>query len=142
MYIYSKPVPGLSAIQSAKFVELVHDYEKALVEDGYKPHVVRFHLHSVAHFVVWFELEDVELETMDERTVAAFERHRTRCRCPGPSRNHRRSVVSCVRVFLRHLRKQGRVRAAETPAETRVMVGEFLQWMTAHRGAVPATLFS
>src|SRR5437870_41802 len=140
MYTYSKPVPGLSAIQSAKLVELVHDYEKALVEDGYNPHVVRFQLHSVAHFVVWFERE--ELETIDEGAVAAFERHRTRCRCSGTSRSHCRSVVSCVRVFLRHLRKQGKVPAAETPAEASILVAEFLQWMRAHRGAVQATLTS
>ena len=142
MYTYSKPVPGLSAIRSAKFVELVHDYEKALVEDGYNPHVVRFQLHSVAHFVVWFEREDVELETMDEGSVAAFERHRTRCRCSGTSRSQDRSVVSCVRVFLRHLRKQGMVPAAETPAEASILVWDFLQWMRVHRGAVQATLTS
>src|SRR5713226_3814970 len=123
MYTYSKPVPGLQAIRSAKFVELVYDYEKALVEDGYNPHVVRFQLHSVAHFVVWFERKDVELETMDEGAVAAFERHRTRCGCSGTSRSQDRSVVSCVRVFLRHLRKQGMVPAAETPAEASLLVG-------------------
>ena len=76
MYTYSKPVLGLSAIQSAKSVELVLDYEQALMEDGYNPHAVRFHVHSVAHFVVWFELQGAELETMDEAAVAAFVRHR------------------------------------------------------------------
>lgn len=142
MYTYSKPVPGLSAIRSAKFVELVHDYEKSLVEAGYKPHVVRFQLHSVAHFVVWFELEGAELDAMDEGAVAAFERHRACCRCRGTSRSQQRSVVSCVRVFLRHLRKQGRVPAANTPAEASILVREFLQWMRTHRGAVQATLTS
>jgi hypothetical protein len=38
---------------SVSFVEQVHDYETALVRTGYNPHVVRFHLHSVAHFGVW-----------------------------------------------------------------------------------------
>ena len=142
MYSYSKPVLGLSAIRTASFVELVHDYETALAGAGYNPHMVRFHLHSVAHFGVWLELEGAELGTIDEGTVAAFEQHRSRCRCPVTSRNRDRRVVSCVRVFLHHLREQGKVAAADSPAEPNLLVGEFLQWMTAHRGAVEATLTS
>jgi hypothetical protein len=56
MYTYSKAVPGLSAIRSAQFVDLVDDYETALVSTGYNLHVVRSHLHSAAHFGVWLEL--------------------------------------------------------------------------------------
>lgn len=115
MYTYSKPILGLSAIRSASFVELVHNYEAELVRSGYNPHGVRFHLHSVAHFGVWLELEGAEVGTIDEGTVAAFERHRSRCRCPVTSRHRDRSVISCVRVFLHHLREQGQVPAADSP---------------------------
>ena len=142
MYTYSKPILGLSTIRSASFVELVHNYETELVRSGYNPHVVRFHLHSVAHFGVWLELEGAEVGTIDEGTVAAFERHRPRCRCPVTSRNRDRSVVSCVRVFLHHLREQGKVPAADSPADHSLLVGEFLHWMRSHRGAVEATVTS
>ena len=143
MYTYSKAVPGLSAIRSAQFVKLVDDYETALVETGYTPHVVRFHLHSVAHFGVWIELEGVELGTINEATVAAFERHRRpHCRCPATSRSRSRTVVSCIRVFLQHLRKQGKVQAADPPSQPRLLVSQFLQWMTAHRGVVGTTVSS
>jgi site-specific recombinase XerD len=142
MNTYSKPILGLSAIRSVSFVERVHDYEKALVKIGYNPYVVRFHLHSVAHFGVWLQQEGADLETIDEGTVAAFERHRSCCRCPGTSRNRDPNVVSCVRVFLHHLRDQGKVPAANPPAEPNLLVAEFLQWMKAHRGAVVATLSS
>lgn len=142
MYTYSKPVFGLSAIRSGKLVELVHAFEKALVENGYKPHVVRFQLHSIAHFLVWLEREDVELETMCEGTVDAFERHRGCCSCPGTSRNISQQVVSCVRVFLRYLRKQGMVPDVAPPEEASILVKKFLHWMKSHRGAVQATLTS
>lgn len=142
MYTYSKAVPGLSAIRSAQFVDLVDDYETALVSTGYNPHVVRSHLHSVAHFGVWLELEGAELGALNEATVAAFERHWSRCRCPATSRRRGRSVVSCIRAFLHHLRKQGKVPAADPPAQPRLLVREFLQWMTVHRGAVGATVTS
>lgn len=142
MHTYSKAVPGLSAIQSAQFVKLVGGYETALVEIGYKPHVVRFHLHAVAHFGVWIEREGVELETVNEATVAAFEGHRPHCGCPATSRNGDRKVGSCIRVFLQHLRKQRVVQAAEPPSQPKPLVRQFLQWMTAHRGVVGATVSS
>ena len=61
MYTYSKPVQALSSIRSASFVELVCDYERALLGSGYNPHVVRFHLHAVTHFGVWLELKGAGL---------------------------------------------------------------------------------
>jgi site-specific recombinase XerD len=139
MYTYSKPIQGLSSIRSASFVKLVGDYEAALLANGYSTHVVRFHLHSIAHFGVWLELKGTELGAIDERTVAAFERHRLRCRCPAASRNRRRGVVSCIRVFLHHLRKQGKVPDVEPAVESRALVREFLQWLTSHRGSVETT---
>ena len=83
----SKPIPGLSAIQSAMFAELFRDCEQALVEAGYNGQVVRLHLRSVAHFGIWLELEGIALEAMDDQGVAAFDRHRLSCRCPGASRD-------------------------------------------------------
>ena len=142
MYTYSKPVLGLSEIRSASFLGFVRSYETVLVGSGYNPHVVRFHLHSVAHFGVWLEREGAELGGTDEATLAAFERHRPRCRCSVASRNRDRSVVSCVRVFLRHLREQGKIPDLEVSAESPVLVREFLQWMAAHRGSVETTLAS
>ena len=42
------------------FLESVYDYEKMLFAIGYKPHVVRLHLHSVAHFGIWLEQKGIE----------------------------------------------------------------------------------
>jgi integrase/recombinase XerD len=142
MYTYLKPILGLSDIRSATFLQLVHDYEKALVKSGYNPYVVRLHLHSVSHFVIWLERKGIKLETIEQRTVAAFNRHRPHCRCRGTSRNRGRHVVSCVRIFLHYLREQGKVPLAELPAGSNLLVDEFLQWMTADRGAVETTLAS
>ena len=142
MHAYSKPVLGLSAVRSASFLELVHDYQTELVRAGYNPFVVRFHLHSVAHFGVWLQQEGTELEMIDEGASAAFERHRSCCSCPGTSRNRGRHVVSSVRVFLRHLREQGKISPTAVPQEPSPLVREFLQWMKAHRGAVETTISS
>ena len=100
MQAYSKPILGLSTIQSATFVELFQDYGKELVQADYNCLVARLHLRSVAHFGVWLELEGIALESIDEETVARFDRHRSSCRCPGTSRDRGRHVVSCIRVFL------------------------------------------
>ena len=34
MQTYSKPIPGLSAIQSSTFIELFRDYEQGLIQPG------------------------------------------------------------------------------------------------------------
>jgi hypothetical protein len=85
MHSYSKPIRGISAIQSQRFVALLHDYEDALVQAGYNAHVRRLHLHSVAHFGIWLERNGLDIEKIADESVAAFERHRARCRCPVAS---------------------------------------------------------
>jgi site-specific recombinase XerD len=139
---YSKPILGLSAIRSEGFAALLHDYEEDLVRAGYNLYVTRLHLQTLAHFGVWLEREGVASGTIDEDTVAAFERHRSRCRCPGTSRNRGRHVVSCVRVFLGFLRERGHVAAAELPPPPSPLISDFLGWMKAHRGVVETTLAS
>ncbi len=142
MHTFSKPILGLSNIRSATFVEASHDYEGELVRGGYNLYVVRLHLLSIAHFGVWIEIEGIEFETIDEETVAAFERHRPSCSCPSTSRDHGRHVISCVRVFLRHLRKRGLVESIDASPVPDPLVSEFLGWMKAQRGVAETTLTS
>lgn len=141
MHVYTKPVPGLSTIRSATFTGLFQDCEQELVRRGYNQHVARLHLRVIAHFGVWLELEGAALETIDDETVAAFDRHRPRCRCPHTSRDRSRHVLSCVRVFLRHLRER-RIVEAKVPPEPSPLIREFLGWMSVQRGVVDTTLAS
>lgn len=141
MQTYSKPIPGLSAIQSAAFVEFFRDYGQELVQAGYNGQVVRLHLRSVAHFGIWLEFEGVTLEAINEQSVTAFDRHRSSCRCPGSSRDSGRHAICCVRVFLAFLRKR-RIIRSNAPSEPGRLVREFLAWMSAERGVVETTLTS
>ena len=54
---YSKPVAGLSAIQSQTFHELFGEYEGRLVRARYHQISARLHCLSIAHFGVWIERE-------------------------------------------------------------------------------------
>jgi len=141
MQTYSNPIPGLSAIQSATFVNLFQDYGQELIEAGYNIQVVRFHLRSVGHFGVWLEREGIALESVDETTVATFDQHRSSCRCPSTSRDSGRHVICCVRVFLAFLRAR-RIITTNAPPEPDRLVREFLDWMSAQRGVVYTTLTS
>lgn len=138
---YASPVAGLSAIRSQTFQQLFADYERRLLGAGYHPTSVRLQLHSIAHFGVWCELEDCRLDTINDQTLEAFERHRSTCRCPGTSRNRTRQVRSCVRGFLRHLRERG-VTLVEARPEPVPPVQAFLRWMRVDRGVVESTLTS
>lgn len=139
---YTKPVLGLSAIQAPVFRSLLGEYEQRLLGQGYSDIVVRFHLHSVAHFGVWIEFEDQRLRTISDETLCAFERHRANCACSGTSRNRARQVLSCVRGFLQYLRERGVVERFEARSESVPLVQEFIQWMEVHRGVVETTLSS
>ena len=139
MQAYPKPILGLSTIQSARFLELIQDYGKEFVQAGYNPDVARLHLRSVVHFGVWLGLEGVALESIDEQTVATFDRHRLCCACPGTSRDCGRHVLSCIRAFLNHLRER-RIVETNAPPEPSCLVREFLGWMSTHRGVVDTTL--
>lgn len=141
MQTYSKPIPGLSAIQSATFIGLFRDYGQELVEAGYNGQVVHLHLRSVAHFGIWLELEGVALEAMDDQGVTAFDRHRLSCQFPGASRDNGRHVICCIRVFLAFLRIRGMV-PAHAPPEPYRLVCEFLDWMSTQRGVVDTTLIA
>ena len=139
---YSHPVFGLSAIRSRTFRNLFAQYQRRLVRTGYHHKVARFHLHAIAHLIVWIEREDRSLKTLDEPTLVTFERHRSTCACPGTSRDGSPQVLSCIRRFLQHLRERGVVRRVETRPQPVGWVREFLQWMQVHRGVVERTLTS
>lgn len=139
---YSRPVLGLSAVRSRIFRQLFGEYERRLFRTGYNPKSARLHLHSIAHFGVWIELEHRPLKTIDEVTLWVFERHRSTCTCPGTSRNRNRQVLSCVRRFVQHLREQGVVPIAQARPQPVRLVEGFLQWMRVHRGVVENTLTS
>jgi integrase/recombinase XerD len=138
----SNAIRGRSVIRSSHFQNLVDGHEQRLVRSGYNQIVVRFHLHAVVHFGVWLEIEDRELKEINEETVESFERHRSCCMCPGTSRNRARQVLSCVRLFLQHLRQRGVVRSLEVRPQPVQRVEDFLQWMKAHRGLTETTLIS
>jgi len=138
---YSRPVAGLSATRSQTFQQLFGEYEGRLLRTGYHHQVARLHLQSIAHFGVWIELEGHRLETIDEQTVGAFERHRSACVCPGTSRNRGRHVLSGIRGFLQHLRERGVVQVEVRPQPVRWVQG-FLRWMHVERGVVESTLTS
>ena len=125
----SGPVLGLSAVRSRIFRKLFGEYERRLLRTGYNPKFARLHLHSIAHFGVWIELEHRPLATIDEVTLGVFDRHRLTCTCPGTSRNRAREVLSCVRRFLQHLREQGVVPIGEVQPQPVVLVEAFLEWM-------------
>ena len=135
MHSYSKPILGMSTIRSARFVALLHNYGDELVRAGYHPVAARLHLQSIVHFGVWLDRKGLQIEKIDDRTVAAFARHRARCRCPRVSQNQAGQVPSRVRVFVRHLRERGCVAAAEVvqpdpidPPASKVAPGQSIQF--------------
>ncbi len=142
MHTYSKPILGLSTIRSAAFLEIFHEYEKELVQAGYHHVTARLHLRSIAHFGVWLEREDLAIETIGEETIAAFEEHRSRCRCPGASRDRGRHVICSVRVFVRRLRARAIVPPEDDLPNPSPLVRGFLAWMRADRGVVETTVRS
>lgn len=140
MYLYCKPIVGISTIRSERFLKSLHEFKEELARTGYNPHVTRLYLHSIAHFGIWLEREGLDIERVDNGIVAAFEQHRERCLCENASKNTGRHVVSGIRIFVGYLRKLGCVTAVEASPPPVPIVAEFLNWMRTHRGVVETTI--
>jgi hypothetical protein len=74
MRTYAKPVPGLSALRSAAFVELVDGYREKLIRASYSQHVARLHLRSIV---------------CRRNYAEAYSRSRTSSSLGLPARNYR-----------------------------------------------------
>lgn len=116
---------------------------EALHQAGYCSLTAKQYVGPVIHFGVWLDRRGICLDEINAKVVAAFDAHLGKCQCRRRSRVRRcgnsRVVIWVIRLFVRHLRERGVVRAEPRPGPPKI-VDEFELWMREHRGTADRTL--
>lgn len=117
-------------------------FARELYRSGYARITARGHLRAAEHFVYWSYKEGVGDGPVDEQVVRCFERHLSRCRCPGFGHTHRADLLRGVHMFAAFLRGDGLcvARPAQPRADEPVLLAEFCRWMRQQRGTADSTL--
>jgi integrase/recombinase XerD len=113
-----------------------------LSRGGYAEITARRHLRAAEHFIYWAERKGLRVRWLSEQSLAGFERHLGRCRCPRYGHSDRGHMVHSADLFLRYLRTAGVVPAlAVRPSvQDPVLLTAFCQWMRQQRGTGDRTL--
>lgn len=118
-------------------------FADALEREGYSHASAVRYLRAGAHLGQFLHRRRRTLADVDARTLEAFRRHLSQCRCPlsnGGTANHH--VWFGAKRFYRYLYRTG---VCAQPVLSRqipepALIASFREWFQRHRGAAPATI--
>lgn len=141
--IYFKDPRTLDRLRSGSAGPFLDGFAAVLHECGYRGECGALHLRGAAHLGRWAEDLGILIESLNEGTIEAFERHLAHCQCPGQRPSKHRSTVARARGFLDYLRRTGASASTGVPAEKAEqppLLEAFCRWMRKHRGVTEGTL--
>lgn len=123
---------------------LFEGFAQELSHAGYAEITARRHIRAAEHFIYWADRRGMLVRTVNEQSLARFDHHLVRCRCPRYGRADRLNVVKGARLFLAHLRDVGIITAPVTDVTVHdpVRLTAFCQWMRQQRGTCDRTLYN
>jgi integrase/recombinase XerD len=132
----------IQALRDGPCGSLFESFAQALSETGYAPITARRHLRAAEHFIYWTHRHGMLVRKLNEQSLARFERHLSRCRCPHYGHRRKLNVVHGVRLFLIYLRDARIITmpSLEPPVPDPVLLSAFCQWMHQQRGTCDVTL--
>lgn len=122
----------------------IDGFADELTRSGYSGATAVRYLRAAAHLGCFVHRARANLEAVDARTLEAFARHFTRCRCPrsnGGSTGYH--AYFGAKLFLRYLCQRGICRVGEVGgdgADEPALVAAFCDWLHVHRGASKPTI--
>ncbi len=132
----------IQALREGPAGSLLESFAQGLSETGYFTITARKHLRAAEHFIYWTHRHGAPVRKWNERSLARFGRHLSRCRCPHYAHTYRLDVVRGVRLFLTYLRGARIVAlpSVESPVRDPALLSSFCQWMHQQRGTRDVTL--
>lgn len=131
----------IQSLRDSPAGDLLESFAQALSDTGYATKTARGHLRAAEHFIYWTHRQSM---SVNEQSLAGFERHLSRRRCPHYGHGDQLSVVRGARIFLIFLR-DGRI-ITKKPINVTVhdpaLLSAFCQWMHQQRGICDVTLRS
>jgi integrase/recombinase XerD len=138
-----KPCTRIRAFWDGPEKPLIESFVRALSEAGYAAITARGHFRAAKHFVDWAHRHGTRVRELNEQSLAGFNRHLSRCRCPHYSHTKQLRVVHGARLFLTYL-QDARIIAlhgAKAPVHDPALLSAFCQWMRRLRGSADVTLY-
>src|SRR5712691_1814012 len=83
---------------------LFEGFAQALSEAGYATSAARRHLRAAEHFIYWTRRRGIPVGELNEQSLARFDHHLSRCRCPHYDHANPARVVHRTREFMAYLR--------------------------------------
>jgi integrase/recombinase XerD len=122
---------------------LLESFSQALSEVGYATITARKHLRAAEHFIYWTHRHGMPARELNEQSLARFDRHLSRCRCPHYGHTKQLRVIHGARLFLNYVRYARIItrRAAQPSVHDPALLLAFCQWMHRQRGSADRTLY-
>ena len=131
----------IQSLRDSPAGDLLESFAQALSETGYATKTARGHLRAAEHLTYWAHRQGM---SVNEQSLAGFERHLSRRRCPHYGHGDQLSVVRGARIFLIFL-QDGRIitkKSIKPPVHDPALLLAFCQWMRQQRGICDVTLRS
>ena len=122
---------------------LFDGFAHALSALGYATITARRYLRAAEHLLHWTDQKGVPIQEVKEESLAQFDHHLGRCRCPHQGHADRASLTQGTRMFLKYLRDTGiSTTCPITPPVVAdpVLLSRYCEWMRRQRGTCEATL--
>ncbi|MGH9627146.1 MAG: site-specific integrase [Bryobacteraceae bacterium] len=122
---------------------LIEGFAQALSEAGYTAITARRHFRAAKHFIDWAHRHGTWERELNEQSLAGFNRHPSRCRCPDYGHTQQLRVVHGARLLLTYL-QDARIIAqhgAKDSVHDPALLSAFCQWMRRLRGSADVTLY-
>jgi len=138
-----KSCARIRALRDGPTRSLFESFSQALSEAGYATITSRKHLRAAEHFIYWTRRHGVPARELNEQSLAGFNRHLSRCRCPHYGHTKQLRVIHGARLFLNYVRDARIVtrRAAKPSVHDPALLLAFCQWMHRQRGSADRTLY-
>ena len=140
--MYLKTPKTIQRLRSGPSGRYIDGFAATLKKQGYSYTTAIKYLRSASHLGWFVRRRKSTVDSINDKTLVAFHRHLTRCRCPlrygGKAIHH---TQYGAKLFVKYLRDIGVIKrqSANRTKETELpVIAAFRQWLQTHRGAAEA----
>ena len=141
---YLKTPKTIQRLRSGPSGPHIDGFAATLKERGYSYTTACKYLRSASHLGWFVRHRKGTVDSINDKTLVAFRRHLTRCRCPlrygGKAIHHTQYGAKLFVTYLRDIGVIERQSAKRTNETELPVIVAFRQWLQTHRGAAEATL--
>jgi len=122
---------------------LLESFAQTLSETGYARNTARRYLRAAEHFLYWMRRHGMPFCKLNERSLARFDRHLSRCHCPHYPHVDQMRVVHGAHRFLTYLRDSRIITlpSVDSSVHDPALLSAFCQWMHRQRDTRDVTLY-